>query len=294
MSRGTVGLIGAGAVGPAILLTLAKAGWTPGAIASPRIAMAKAAAALAGGGAVTTVNADAARDADLLLIAVPDRAIAAVAKEVAPAAKPGATAIHLSGAHSSEVLAPLAAAGLSTGSIHPLQSFADPQTAAARLPLTFLFYEGDDPARMLAVATDMGGHPVPIETSGKALYHAGAAAACNLAVAMVDLGVRLMTAAGIEGDRSLAALLPLIEGTVANLKEVGLPAALTGPVSRGDVETLVGHLAAMREKTPALAVPYAAASLHAVEVALAKGTIGEEEAAALRKALTPRRQDAET
>jgi predicted short-subunit dehydrogenase-like oxidoreductase (DUF2520 family) len=126
---------------------------------------------------------------------------------------------------------------------------------------------------------------VAIETSGKALYHAGAAAACNLAVAMVDLGVRLMAAAGIERDRSLAALLPLIRGTVANLEEVGLPAALTGPVSRGDVETLSSHLAAMREKTPSLAVPYAAASLHAVEVALAKGTIDAATAESLREVL---------
>ncbi|MEN8148751.1 MAG: DUF2520 domain-containing protein [Planctomycetota bacterium] len=284
MSRGTVGLIGAGAVGPVITKTLVAAGWTPGTVASRTRASAESAVAYAGGTA-GDANADAARGADLLVIAVPDRAIETVAAEVAPAIRPGALAIHLSGAHSSDILAPLRVAGADTGSLHPLQSFADRDVAYRCLSASFHFFEGSDPERVRDVAADLGGRPVPIRGSGKVLYHAGAAAACNLAVAMVDVGVHLMGAAGIEQDDALAALLPLLAGTLGNLETVGLPAALTGPVARGDVETVARHVNEMRRATPDLVDAYAAASLHAVEIALAKGTIDEEAAEGLRRAL---------
>jgi len=285
MSRGTVGLIGAGAVGPVILAALVRSGWTPGTVSSRRRESADAAAAFAGGGTVSESNADAAREADLLVIAVPDRAIAEVAAEVAGVIPAGALAVHLSGAHSSASLAPLADAGAETGSIHPLQSFAEREAALLRLAGSYLFYEGSAPERIAAVAADLGGHPVPIETDRKVLYHAGAAAACNLAVAMVDLGVRLMETAGIPRDDALRALLPLIEGTVANLSAVGLPAALTGPVARGDVTTVSHHIREMAARAPDLTAPYAAASRHAIRVALEKGTIDESAAILLRHAL---------
>jgi len=285
MNRGTVGLIGAGAVGPVIFRALLTAGWTPGTIASRRREAAEIAADFAGGGIASEANADATANADLVVIAVPDRAIEATAAEIATAIRPGALVIHLSGAHSSAALAPLAAAGVETGSIHPLQSFAERESAFHRLGDSFLFHEGSAPDRIAAVASDLGGRPVRIEAEGKILYHAGAAAACNLAVAMVDLGVRLMGHAGIEKDDALAALLPLIEGTVANLEKVGLPAALTGPVARGDVETVAHHLREMTARAPDLSPAYAAASLHAIRVALDKGTLDGETAERLRAVL---------
>jgi len=285
VNRGTVGLIGAGAVGPVIFRALLSSGWTPGTIASRRQEAAATAAHFAGGGTASETNADATGNADLVVIAVPDRTIEATAAEIATAIRPGALAIHLSGAHSSAALAPLAAAGAETGSIHPLQSFAERESAYRRLGDSFIFHEGSAPDRIAAVAADLGGRPVRIEADGKILYHAGAAAACNLAVAMIDLGVRLMGHAGIEKDDALAALLPLIEGTVANLGQVGLPAALTGPVARGDVETVAHHLREMAARAPDLSPAYAVASLHAIRVASAKGTIDERTARRLRAVL---------
>ncbi len=288
MTRGVCGLVGAGAVGPVLARLLRRAGWIPGGIASRDALDSLKAAAFAGGGRVSPTPADAASDADLLLLAVPDRAIAAVAAEIAAAGtlRPGTLVLHCSGALSSEVLRPLREAGAVTGSIHPLQTFAEPESAAERMAGTWLFFEGDDPGRIRAVAEDLGGRPVEIRGDGKTLYHAGAAAACNLALAMVDLGRRLMAAAGIPGDEALAALLPLVRGTVENLAAVGLPAALTGPVARGDVETVEGHLAAIAEAAPDLLAPYAAASLCAVRIATEKGTLAPEAAEALRTRLS--------
>ncbi len=288
MSRGVIGLVGAGAVGPAIALRLSRAGWTIGTVASRRRETAEVAAKALDAAAASTENADAAAGADLLLLAVPDRAIESVAAEIAAAGalREGALVLHFSGAKSSVALRPLSDARAVAGSIHPLQSFADPLSAVERLPSSFLFYEGEDPERIRAVAEDLGGRPVPIDPEGKVLYHAGAAAACNLMVAMVDLGVRLFGEAGIGPADALKALLPLIDSTTRNLRKVGLPDALTGPVARGDLETVAGHIEAIRRKRPDLLVAYAEASRHAVRISREKGSLTREGAEELRRLLS--------
>lgn len=273
--RGVVGLVGAGATGPTIVGALVARGWRAGRIASRTIERARAAAARLNAEVVAN-NAAAAEGADLLVLAVPDREIAGVAAEIAAGGRLaiGAAAIHLSGALASDVLAPLAAVGAAVGSIHPLQSFAG-AGAAERLATTAIFVEGDPIERFEAIARDLSDRVHRLPRGGKILYHAGAAAASNLFAAMVDLGVRLFGAAGIAREDALSALLPLVEGTVANLKTVGLPAALTGPVARGDVEIVRLHLERMAESCPELAAVYAAASRHAATVAREKGTLSE-------------------
>lgn len=285
MSR--LGLVGAGAVGPALAKILAGGGFEVGVVASRRIEAARDAVAFLGAGTPSDRNPDAAADADLLILAVPDRAIAAVAEEIAAAGavKAGSLAIHLSGALSSAVLAPLAAAGAQIGSLHPLQSFASREIAVERLRDAWIFHESPDPARTAAVARRVSPHVAALDPDAKVLYHAGAAAASNLVVAMVDLGVALMEAAGIDREAAWSALLPLVLGTAENLEKVGLPGALTGPVARGDGETIRAHLAKMRERSPDLLLAYTAASLHAIRVAEAKGTLDAESAAELRRIL---------
>ena len=110
-----------------------------------------------------------------------------------------------------------------------------------------------------------------IPAGGKALYHAAAVAASNYLVAVEDLAARLAAAAGIPAGESLRALLPLVRGTVDNLERVGLPAALTGPVARGDAATVRMHRAALRALDPALDAAYAALGRHALRVAREKG-----------------------
>lgn len=288
MSRGVIGLVGAGAVGPAIALKLSRTGWTVGTVASRRLLQAEEVARILGAAGASARNADAATAADLLLLAVPDREIEGVAAEIAAAGvlRQGALVLHFSGAMSSGALGALTAAGAVAGSIHPLQSFAEIHSAVARLPSSFLSYEGDDLERIRAVAEDLDGRPLPIDPAGKVLYHAGAAAACNLMVAMIDLGVRLFGEAGIGREESLEALLPLIDSTVWNLREVGLPEALTGPVSRGDTETVAGHVAALLRQRPDLLPAYAEASLLAVRIGQEKGTLTPGVADELRRLLS--------
>jgi predicted short-subunit dehydrogenase-like oxidoreductase (DUF2520 family) len=178
------------------------------------------------------------------------------------------------------VLAGVRAAGGWQGSLHPLQAFADVETALATLPNSFFFLEGDDEAvdvlRSLVISLE--GRPVRIDSASKVLYHAAATAASNYLVTLLDYATGLMVKAGVPPDVALPALLPLVQGTVRNLDAVGLPDALTGPIARGDVGTVRAHLDALRRAPGDLVRVYVALARKTVEVALRKGRIEKEAA----------------
>lgn len=190
----------------------------------------------------------ALRDASVVVLAVPDGAITPLAADLA--AEGGITSrhvvLHLSGLRDREALGPLAATGAALGSFHPLQTVSDPATAAARFAGAYAGIEGDDRALSAAeaLAKSLRMIPVPIPSGAKPAYHAGAAFAANYTTALVAVAERLARAAGIPPDVARRLYLPLIRGAAANL-EAGPAAALTGPVRRGDVDTVAAHLAAL-------------------------------------------------
>lgn len=272
-----IAIVGAGVLGTSLGMLLRRAHHEIVAISSRTLKSARAAAAQIGGGAVVSDPGTAALGADVVLLAVPDRAIPTVSIQVAAggALRRGAVVAHLSGALPAGVLAGVHAAGGWQGSMHPLQSFADVETAVTTLPGSFVFLEGDaeavDVLRSLAISLDA--RPVPIASQAKALYHAAACAASNFLVTLVDYATTLITKAGVPADAALAALLPLVQGTVRNLATVGLPEALTGPIARGDVGTVRGHLLALRRGPGDLTRLYVALARKTVEVALRKGKL---------------------
>jgi predicted short-subunit dehydrogenase-like oxidoreductase (DUF2520 family) len=190
----------------------------------------------------------ALRDADIIVLAVPDGAIESLAAELAAegAVHRAHAVLHLSGLRDRRALAPLAGTGAALGSLHPLQTVSDPSTAGARFAGAYAGVEGDE--RALAAAEAVAGSlhmtPVRIPAEAKAAYHAGAAFAANYTTALVAVAERLAAGAGIHPDIARRLYLPLIRGAAANL-EAGPAAALTGPVRRGDVETVMAHLAAL-------------------------------------------------
>ena len=190
----------------------------------------------------------ALRDASVVLLAVPDAAIASLATELAAEGgiTPQHVVLHLSGLLDREALGPLAESGAALGSLHPLQTVSDPATAGARFAGAYAGVEGDDRARAAAegLARSLGMVPVRIPDGAKPAYHAGAAFAANYTTALVAVAERLALAAGIAPDVARRLYLPLIRGAAANL-EAGPAAALTGPVRRGDTETVAAHLAVL-------------------------------------------------
>lgn len=215
--------------------------------------------------------------ADVVLLCVRDAGIESSAEALLAldGLRPGTVVLHGSGLKTSAALAGLAAKGARVGSLHPLQSFPT-EPSPGRMRGVFFAVEGD-PAAVevgLALARRVGGRPRVIEAGQKAAYHASAVVASNLLVALADAAVDVAGLAGFGEEEALDVLLPLIEGSVANLRASGLPDALTGPITRGDVEVVGAHLVAL-EGEPDLAEVYRRLSTRAVAIARRQGAARE-------------------
>ncbi len=180
---------------------------------------------------------------DLRIIAVSDDAIEQVATKLA-ATGPQIDTVHVSGAVSIDALEALSSATVQVGSFHPLQTLPDARSGAERLPGAWIGITADEPLRqrLIDLATSIGCHTFDVDDAAKPLYHAAAAATANFTLAVLDLAKGLFEAAGIPFDTAR----PLLEATVANAFELGPRGALTGPIARGDVDTVTRQVAAVR------------------------------------------------
>lgn len=192
----------------------------------------------------------------LVILAVPDSALPQVAHDLAAFGPPppACVALHLAGALSTEVLAPLHAQGYSVGSMHPLQAIADPYNSGDRLLGIAYAIAGEAEAQAVTkrLVTALNGFPLVIAPNRRQVYHAAAVVASNYMISVLAFAVRLMMEAGVSESDSLEALLPLVRGTLDNLDHLGVAAALTGPIARGDTETVRLHLARLSDSDRAL------------------------------------------
>lgn len=270
----TFSVIGAGRAGRAIARLMRRIDWRCAALACRSAASARAARRFVGAGRPTTDPAAAARGADLVILGVPDAAIAPVWRQIAPHLKPGAIAFHLCGNEPASALRPLPrrhpARRVRVGAVHPLRSFADPRLAVAHFAGTFCAVEG--PPLLDRIVRAWGGVPLRVDPRAKRLYHAAAVFATNYVVASLDAAVELLARSRVPRRRALDAALAMAGGTLRNLRAVGLPRALTGPIERGDIETVQRHLAALAARDRPLLKLYAELARHTCRVARAKGT----------------------
>jgi predicted short-subunit dehydrogenase-like oxidoreductase (DUF2520 family) len=222
----------------------------------------------------------------VLVLAVPDDVVHEIANDIARSgpAPPGCVALHLSGALSTDVLAPLGGAGYAMGSMHPLQTVADPWSGAERLQACAYAIAGDPAALMTArrLVLALGGRPLLIPPSLRPLYHSAAVFASNYVLAAASVLARVLAEAGIAEDESIAAVLPLMRGTMDNVEQLGFGAALTGPVARGDLDTVRLHLSRLSTRERRL---YSALGLETLELARAAG-LDPERAEALEELLS--------
>lgn len=275
---GRIGLIGAGRAGGALARALARAGLEVSAVAD--LSPARAGETAAAVGAVVLEPVEAVRTADIIFMAVPDDSIASAAAELAPqlGAAAGKIFFHLSGAQPASLLQPLAAHG-ALGSFHPLVALADPETGGRMLCGCYYGLEGDPEAVAAgrALVNLLGGKAIILAAEGKAHYHAAAVLASNYLVALIDTALGLYARYGLDRTQALAAVRPLLEAAVSNLLNLGPERALTGPISRGDLETVRHHLAALAGE-PADRV-YRALGLATLDLAERAGRIGRDRAA---------------
>jgi len=249
-------LVGPGRAGTALALAARAAGHDIVAVVARRLESARDAAAVLGDPEALPLHAHLPQS-DLVVIATRDGAIEQVADEVSRHADDVAATVHLSGLASVATLDVLVERGIAVGSFHPLQTLPTPQAGAERLRgAWFAVTTGDERLRagLHELAVSMGGHPFDLADDFKPLYHAGAAAAANFPLAALAMAADLFEAAGVPFE----AAEPLVQAVVANAFEFGPRAALTGPVARGDVATVVAQLRAVASAAPELATGFGA------------------------------------
>lgn len=187
----------------------------------------------------------------LLVVAVTDRAIEAVATQVgALALAKGAVVLHTSGFHPAALLRPHLPPHVAVGSLHPVHAFATvgvPEPAGIPAAL-----EGEPAAVAMAraLALTLGLDPFVLAPGQKALYHAALALLSNGTVGLFASASALLERAGLPADRAHPLLAHLLSATAANLQALPPAEALTGPLQRGDRAVVRAHLAAVAQAAP--------------------------------------------
>jgi predicted short-subunit dehydrogenase-like oxidoreductase (DUF2520 family) len=277
-----VGIIGAGAVGTALGAAIHRAGWPVAAVASRDEGRRERFRRLVPGARGFAEAPALLDEVELIILAVPDDAVETVARELRLYG--GQALVHTSGVLGAEVLEPAQAAGTQIGAFHPLVAFADTERAIAALHGATIAVEGDDQlAALLAdLAEALGATAVRLAPGSKAAYHAAAVLAAGGFVALLDAIAELGAAAGLDEQGSLAVYGGLIEQTLGNARALGIQAALTGPMTRGDVGTLARHLEALARLAPAVLPLYRAAAEREIALAEARGSLAPEAAESMR------------
>ncbi|WP_299591902.1 Rossmann-like and DUF2520 domain-containing protein [uncultured Microbulbifer sp.] len=263
----TLNIIGAGNLGRTLARLWSERGvFRVGNICNRTLASATDATAFIGAGA-PVADIQSMAPADFWLIAVADDHIEAVAAELAirlqsanaEAQSTGATPVvfHCSGALSSSALTACAPAKIA--SAHPVHSFADPERSVNSLAGTFVALEGDALAReyLEGMFAQLDCTSITLSPEQKVLYHTGSVIACNYLTVLMDLSLQTFAAAGIDENTARKLLEPIVLQTAKNNFALGPENALTGPLARGDLQTVTRQLGALTEvaKTQPQAAP---------------------------------------
>lgn len=254
-------IVGGGRVARALGRLFAHGGvFMVGDIRTRSMASAEAAASFIGAGTALAPR-QPMRVADVYMLAVSDDQLAGAAEALAlEVPLQGAVVFHCSGAKASTELDAARRAGAFVASVHPVRSFADPEGVARSFAGTWCGIEGDEAALELLepAFAAAGAQLVRIDPAAKTVYHAASVFASNYLVTVIDTALRAYQAAGIgeEVARQLAA--PLAAESLANVLRLGGPAALTGPIARGDHETVARQQQAVSAWDPAAGELYAA------------------------------------
>jgi predicted short-subunit dehydrogenase-like oxidoreductase (DUF2520 family) len=294
---GKIGIVGVGKVGTAIGVLLKDADYKISFISSTNPEKLESASQEMGGVPKIPdpfngqdIPIETFHDADIVFVTTPDRIIGDVTTQMTKSGcfRSGQIVLHMSGSLTSDILGAARESGALLASLHPLQSFADFSQAVKNIPGSVFCLEGDDGAMppLKEIIGVLSGIELNIPKEEKPLYHAGAVVASNYLVSLVWAAVQMYEAIGMEERDAIDALMPLIEGTLNNIKKLGVPKALTGPIARGDCHTVSDHLEPMKLKVPHLMEFYRVMGMLTVDAAEKNGSTTEELLNKLREILT--------
>ena len=264
-----VAIVGAGNLGTALALALRGAGYRISVIVSRADSRSwQRTCTLAKQIGARVVSDLSGTDAEIVWLCVPDSEIASAATKLAksePAASwKGKVALHSSGALTSDELASLRPLGTAVGSVHPLMTFVKgSRPVLAGVPFAI---EGDAAAVQVArrIVRDLGGCAHAIRKRDKAAYHAWGTFVSPLFTALLATAERVAGQAGVKGSHPAKRTIPILTQTLANYAQFGPAAGFSGPIVRGDVETVKRHLRVLRT-VPAARNAYIALAEAALE-----------------------------
>jgi predicted short-subunit dehydrogenase-like oxidoreductase (DUF2520 family) len=227
-----------------------------------------------------------ARACDLLLLTVPDDMLRNVVTTLsdAGAIRPGQYVVHTSGRHGLDVLRPAADLGARVVAMHPAMTFTGTAIDLDRLSGCVFGLTAGDAERSIAegLVADLGGTPMWVPEEMRTLYHAGLAHGANHLVTLVTQAMEMLAAAG--ADDPAGTLRPLLTAALDNALEHG-DAALTGPIVRGDVNTVRAHLADIRANAPQTLTSYIVLARSTLDRAVTDGRVLPIRAAAILRVL---------
>lgn len=281
----TMGFIGCGRVGRTLARALANAGY-PVCAAWTRdpAALQRFADEIPGVMPCGTAQ-DVVQRCDFVWITVADDAIASVGQSLQWSARH--RVVHCSGATSLAALDKARRDGARTGGFHPLQMFANPEVALRGLPGCTVGIAADEhfAGELSDIAVRLGCVPFQVPEGSRALYHASAYYVGPFLIALLREASLLWKSFGGTEQQTLDALLPLLAGTVAAVKDAGLAKGMGGCVARGDVGTIGKHLDALHELSTDAEALYRALALRTVPMGLERGTLNRDGAARIQSVL---------
>ena len=265
-SKPRIAIVGAGNLGTALAVSLRRAGykieWVMGHARGASLKKARKLARQVG--ALASVGPQAKMRTEIVWFCVPDGEIARAARSLAgKVAWKEKIALHSSGALTSDELEVLRRRGATAASVHPMMTFVrGSQPSLAGVPFAV---EGDAAAVRMAqrIVNDLGGYPNPISKQDKAAYHAWGAFASPLFTALLATAEQVATIAGVRRREARRRMIPILLQTLANYAAFGAGGAFSGPIVRGDVDTVKRHLRVLR-KAPAVRDVYRSLALAAL------------------------------
>lgn len=280
-ARPPVAVIGAGAMGRTLALRLVERGYPLRAVLSQTRAHAEELAVAVGAEVASDDFSKLPVDVRLVVIAVKDQALADVAELLTGVAHAWreTVVVHTSGVLSAKALEPLAAEGAAAVAFHPLQTVTA-ESGSDVLDQAYVGIEGDDRAVAAGVelAVGLGMRYIVLSEDAKARYHLAATMASNFFVTLMGMVQEILVSLDIDRKNGVAMMEPLLRGTLDSLTSASPEEALTGPVARGDLQTLRMHGDALRQHLPQLVPAYAALTVEAVRLAVRSGKLDPDRA----------------
>ena len=285
-----VGIVSAGRVGTALGTALSRAGHRVVAASAVSAASRERLERLLPGTPVRE-PAEVFEAADLVLLTVPDDVLGGLVAGLAATSAPlqGRLIAHASGRHGLAVLEPAVRQGALPLALHPVMTFTGRADDVDRLAGISFGVTAPDALRPVAevLVMEMGGEPVFIAEEYRGLYHAALASAANHLVTQVVEACDLLSIAGVANPARM--LGPLLSAALDNSLRLG-DAALTGPVARGDADTVASHVAALQAAAPEALPAYLALARLTATRALASGLLAAPEAQRLLDVLAEARR----